>query len=76
LLELFNEDDCIVLLNTLFILKEKLSSTLYEWIIKDTAREFLLRIKQLKCYETTRKDLLNEMTKSFLEEDYLNPEKE
>jgi len=30
----------------------------------------------LKCYESIRKDLLNEMTKSFLEEDYLDPQKE
>lgn len=64
------------MLNTLFLLKEKLSSTVYEWIIKDTACEFLQRIKSLKCYESIRKDLLNDLTRSFLEQDYLDPVKE
>jgi hypothetical protein len=50
LLELLGEDDCIIMFNTLFIMKEKLSSTVYEWIIKDVARELLANIKQLKCY--------------------------
>lgn len=30
----------------------------------------------MKCSESTRKDFLNDITKSFLEEDYLDPEKE
>lgn len=75
-MELFTEEDCITMLNIMFILKEKLSSTIYEWIIKDVASEFMTKMKQLKCSESMRKEVVNEITKSFLDENYLNPEKE
>lgn len=48
-----------MMLNIMFIMKEKLSSTIYEWIIKDVASDFMNKIKLLKCSESMRKEVIN-----------------
>jgi hypothetical protein len=58
-MELFTEEDCVMMLNIMFIMKEKLSSTIYEWIIKDVASDFMNKIKLLKCSESMRKEVIN-----------------